>query len=391
VSGGGGGNVQINAPAGDPQALMTLADQLDQHANSVGNLGASTLTTTQGIQSSANWTGSAASAYGTFTGNTAHAVTGFENPLHTVATSIRTYAGVLKSAQQQVANAVTTANNNIKANPGSAQTEISGAQKTASDAQSDVQKAGDQAASEIGEEKSGFDEFMEKIEPGRQANEWAHLPFDASASDAWLDKVLDTWKEAAEGKVTSAKAAQSALEQDLQQTFDDEVGSIAHDYDNGEASMEDVESAFAKYASTAKTATSAAADTVDSAETGLNIAKAAGAASKVMGGLAIAGDVLTIIDPPDKGVLGHVDQVAAGGNAVSTGAVLLALNAGDEVPVWGEVMATGTGLYLAGDFIYDHRQAIGHAAVAAGHGIVTAGKATVHGISKAAHWVGSLF
>ncbi|HEX3786203.1 MAG TPA: hypothetical protein VHX38_41695 [Pseudonocardiaceae bacterium] len=388
MSGSGGGNVQIDAPAGDPQALMTLADQLDKHATSVGNLGTSTLTTTQGIQSAANWTGSAASAYGTFTGNTAHAVTGFENPLHSVATSIRTYAGVLKSAQQQVATAVTTANKNIKANPGSAQTEISGAQTTASSAASDVKKAGDQAASEIGDQKSGFDEFMEKIEPGRQANEWAHLPFDASASDVWLDKVLDSWKDAAEGKVTSAKAAQAALEKDLQQTFDDEVGSVAHDYDNGEASMEDVESAFAKYASSAKTATSAAADTVDSAETGLSLAKGAGAASEVMGGLGIAGDVLTIIDPPDKGALGHVDQVAAGGNAIGTGAVLLALNAGDEVPVWGEAMAAGTGLYLAGDFVYDHRQAIGHAFVAAGHGLATAGKAVGHGLSTAAHWIG---
>jgi hypothetical protein len=55
-----GGNVEIDAPQGDPEALLQLADQLDQHATSVGNLGASTLTTTQGIQSSANWTGQAA-------------------------------------------------------------------------------------------------------------------------------------------------------------------------------------------------------------------------------------------------------------------------------------------------------------------------------------------
>jgi uncharacterized protein YukE len=384
------GDVQINGPAGDPQALMNLADQLDQHATNVGNLGTNTLKTTQGIASAADWTGSAASAYGDFTGNTAHAVTGLESPLHNVANSIRTYAGVLKSAQQRVTDAVGTANNNIKSNPACSETEISSAQKTASDAQSEVDKAGEQCAGEVGEQESAFKVFMEKIETPAKINEWAHVPFDVAVSDAWLDKVLDSWKETAEGKVKSATQAQADLEKSLQQTFDDEVGSVAHDFDNGEASMEDVESAFAKYAADAKAATSAAADAVDTAETGVNIAKAAGAASKLMGGLAIVGDAMTIIKPEDSGAMGWVDRGAAAANAGTTG-MLLALNATDEIPVWGEAVAVGTGLYLAGDFLYHNFKPFHDLCNTVGSGIATGAKAVASGVSSLAHTVASWF
>jgi uncharacterized protein YukE len=95
------GEVQINMPTGDPAALMQLADQLDQHAGKVGDLGSNTLKTTQGIQTAADWTGSAASAYGTFTGDAARGVSGMESPLHNVANAIRDYAGVLRSAQHR--------------------------------------------------------------------------------------------------------------------------------------------------------------------------------------------------------------------------------------------------------------------------------------------------
>lgn len=337
------------------------------------------------MRSTANWSGSAANAYTTFTGGVSHGVTGFEAPLHRVANSIRTYAGVLRTAQRRVAGAISTANSAVQANSADARSQVTAAQQTSSEAQDDVRKAGDQAAGEIVGERSAFTEFMEKLEPYAKANDWAHLPLDVLASDMWLDKKLDTWKEDAEKGAKSAKSARSDLDDALQQAFDDEVGSVAHDFDNGAASMEDVESAFAKYDGMAKTATQSADAAVDVAERGLTFAKAAGAASKVMGGLAIAGDVVTIIHPSDTGAMGTVDRVAAGANMAGTATALLAANASvDWIPGVGEVVAAGTGLYLAGDFVYHNVKWVHDTVNAAAGGIA-------HGVSKAAHWVGSLF
>ncbi len=382
------GDVQIDGPQGDPQTLMQLANQLDQHANNVGNLGANTLRTTQGIQSAADWTGAAASSYGAFTGNTAHAVSGLENPLHSVATSIRNYAAVLQKAQQRVADVISAANSAITADPASAQTHIAAAQQAAGDAEAEVKEAGDQAAGEVEEQKNAFDEFMDKIEPARTANDWCHLPFDATASDLWLDKQLEAWAKSAETGLKNAKSAQAALEKTLAQSFDGEVGNIAHDFDNGEASLEDVESAFAKYAADAKVATTAASDAVDTAQAGVNLAKIAGAASKLMGGLAIAGDALTVLKPEDHGTMCWVDRGAAVANAGATG-VLLAINSADEIPVWGEAVAVGTGLYLAGDFLYHHVTWFRDACNSVGSGVATAAKAVASGVTSVAKSVAS--
>lgn len=252
--------------------------------------------------------------------------------------------------------------------------------------------AGEQAAGEVSGEKSAFDDFVEKLEPVAKANEWAHVPGDLAMSDLYVDKMLEDWKTTAEKGVNSAKQAQSDLEKSLQDAFDKDVGSVAHDYDNGLASMEDVESAFANYDQAAKTASAATSDAVDSAQTGLNVAKAAGAASKVLGGLAIAGDAFTIVKPEDSGVMGTVDRVAAGANAAGTATALIAANASaDWIPGVGEAVAAGTGLYLAGDFLYHNVKPIHDAADAVGHGVATAAKAVGSGISSAAHFVANLF
>jgi uncharacterized protein YukE len=375
-------DVVINAPAGDPRALLQLADQLDQHAGSVGDLGSNTLKTTQGVQSTADWTGSAANSYRAFTGGVAQGVSGFESPLHNVASAIRGYAGVLAGAQKHVADAVNTAATAARNKAADAQAQITAAQQVATTAQADVNSAGDRAASEIGEQKGAFDEFVEKLEPYAEANEWAHLPFDLSASDLWLDKQLEAWAKSAEEGVKGAKAARTALDTTLQQAFSDEVGSVAHDFDNGLASMEDVESAFAKYDAGATTAISTADAAVDTAETGVTWANAVGVGSKVMSGLAIAGDLYTIVKPEDTGTMGTVDQVAAGANIAGTATALLAVNASaDWIPVAGEVVAAGSGLYLAGDALY-HVPGVHDLVDHAGNAIAGAAKSTWHAVTS---------
>jgi hypothetical protein len=74
---------------------------------------------------------------------------------------------------------------------------------------------------------------------------------------------------------------------------------------------------------------------------------------RVLGGVAILGDVGTLIEPGGNSVAEDTaNRSAAGLNAVSTLVVLNA--AGDEIPVAGEVIMIGTGLYLGGDWLYNH-------------------------------------
>jgi len=100
---------------------------------------------------------------------------------------------------------------------------------------------------------------------------------------------------------------------------------------------------------------------------------AAGSLAEIKGlsytltGLGVLADAGTIISPQDKGVLGGVDRVTAGVNAI-----LLTLNATtDVVPGAGEVVIAVTGAYLAGDFLYHHRTLLRNVASDIGHAVVT--------------------
>jgi hypothetical protein len=111
---------------------------------------------------------------------------------------------------------------------------------------------------------------------------------------------------------------------------------------------------------------------------------------KAVGGpIAVWGDILTIMDPPQAGAMGWVDRTVAGTNAAVVGAdTVLSIGqlAGVEAlaelslgPV-GAVVAVGTGLYLAGAYAYRHwawfrddiARPIGHA--------------VVHAVTDVGHW-----
>jgi hypothetical protein len=74
---------------------------------------------------------------------------------------------------------------------------------------------------------------------------------------------------------------------------------------------------------------------------------------RVLGGLAIVGDVGTLIEPGGNSV---AEDTANRGAAVANGvSTVLVLNAAtDEIPVAGEVVMIGSGLYLGGDWLYNH-------------------------------------
>jgi hypothetical protein len=101
---------------------------------------------------------------------------------------------------------------------------------------------------------------------------------------------------------------------------------------------------------------------------------------KVLGAVAVIGDVGTIISPGgDNVVEDTANRTAAAGNAIST---LIVINAvGDDVPVAGELIMVGTGLYLGGDWLYHHSKLVHDAVDNAGHAIVTGVDDTGHALS----------
>jgi hypothetical protein len=116
--------------------------------------------------------------------------------------------------------------------------------------------------------------------------------------------------------------------------------------------------------------------------------------------LAVAGDVLTIAHPSQDALGGvHLEQTMAAANlgamAVTAAPVaeLLAANAAtDWIPGVGEVVMAGTVVYLAGDLIYQNREAIGHAIDWTDHEVAHVASGVGHDIaSGASHAWHSLF
>ena len=381
--GGGGGDVTVDVPPGDPASLYKLADTLDTYAAAVYNLGGDTLSTTSGIRGKAGWSGAAADTYTQFTGSASGGISALQPHLTNIASSVRTYADALDAAQKKVHTAINTANTASKNGSSDAQTQLTAARQTATQAQSDVDTAGAKASAEVDEEKGGLEKFFEVIEPYRKANEWIHVPVDAVGEPLAEDilKLLHTGPKAAEAAVDKLKDA-------LSDQFDEQVQSVAHDFDHGDASMSDIEDAMKAFTEDSKGTAEELADatkTLSHWEAG----------SHVLGGLAIAGDVLTMVDPEDKGAMGVVDRTAAGVNALAVGTGLLVdANTLDAIPVVGEVVMVadvGTGIYLAGDFLYHNFKPFHDVCNTVGSGVASAADATAHGVSKAAHSVAHFF
>ncbi|WP_194916372.1 RHS repeat domain-containing protein [Catenulispora rubra] len=89
------------------------------------------------------------------------------------------------------------------------------------------------------------------------------------------------------------------------------------------------------------------------------------AASRTTAVLGLVADYGDVILPPDKGAVGWVDR---GAGAVN-GGLLMANMVVDELPVAGEVMMIGTGVYLGGDYLYHHWKPFHDVVNDVGHGV----------------------
>jgi hypothetical protein len=113
-------------------------------------------------------------------------------------------------------------------------------------------------------------------------------------------------------------------------------------------------------------------------------------ASTALGVLGILGDATDMLSPQNKGTLGWVDRGVAATNAGFLTADLVGADLiMDAIPGVGEVAIAATGLYLAGDFLYQHWTPFRDAANDVGHATVAAATDIGHGASSAWHSVTS--
>ena len=107
--------------------------------------------------------------------------------------------------------------------------------------------------------------------------------------------------------------------------------------------------------------------------------------SYALGGLGLIADAGTLISPQNQGTLGNADRVVAGLNGLLiTGDMVLG-----GLPVVGEVALAATGIYLAGDFLYQHWTPFHDVANDVGHATVRAADDVGHVADSAWHKVTS--
>lgn len=217
--------------------------------------------------------------------------------------------------------------------------------------------------------------LLDQVEPYRKINEAVHSAWDLGFGDSKLDSLLKVALENAEGMPKqAAQAAEAAVNASIRIKVLQALADIDKASPANLAELAELEKSFGGLEA-------AAGDTASAASSATRLAQGLSGLSKVLGVTAIAGDVLTVLDPPDDGVMGYVDQGAAGINGGLIAANLLM----DEIPVVGEVVMIGTGLYLAGNFLYHNVQWFHDGCDAVADATVTAAKWVGHEAADAYH------
>jgi hypothetical protein len=99
--------------------------------------------------------------------------------------------------------------------------------------------------------------------------------------------------------------------------------------------------------------------------------------------LAMIGDGYTLASPENGGAMGWVDRAAAGGNFVFAGwDTLVAVGAVTWIPGVGEAALVGTGLYLAGDYLYHRWKPFTDVCDDVGHATVSVAKGAWHDVTS---------
>jgi uncharacterized protein YukE len=380
-------------PPGDPAAIEDAAAAIGRYAVQVGDLAAATHRTMTGVVAGGEWTGSAVDAYTVWTRGLVRGVAGMEEPFAQVPRAVAGYAAALRTAQARVGEyndcqqrAAAFQGPVSPAMSSSVQAGLQALRAYAEDALTALDQAADAAGRALNSIAETLDHVFGASGPFRAWLENVTRPWDAAAADAILE-VLEGKGEEAE---KAAEWAREGLPEELAKTMNEMLKAplseaAARTNLADAAASGDLQELDAILERWQNLRGAAQAFTDDwGAETspllarllpGLKGLGAAADAATVIGG------VYTMISPPeyDGGNLRAIDRVA-GGAAAFGGAAGLAVTAGVDfsalsigafglsfVPVAGQVLAVGAGLYLAGDWAYHHTHQIAHAFDTARH------------------------
>jgi uncharacterized protein YukE len=369
-------------PPGDPAAIEDAAGKLRSYGSQIATLADSTRSTSSRIAANADWTGSSADAYTGFTGSFATGIARMEEPLQSIYSVAARYADGLKSAQAKVSAYLSHAKQiSSFVGPVSAEEQ---AQNTATlkTLEQDAEAALDEFESLTESTANFFKNLGDTLKdvfgldgPFRDWLETITRPWDSVGGDAILEGIVQKGESLEKAFDSTKEANAEALQEAINDDFDDIVGSVAQDYDAGNASLSDLEAAyntFEKASQTLTDASSAFAPEEGTLVKMLPYLKNAGRFADVAG---IVGGTYTVIEPPDydQGAARVGARVAggamalgsaaglAGGFAAADGTILTATVAGSlTVPVLGECVAAGAGLYLVGDWAYHNTHLIAH-------------------------------
>lgn len=374
----------LSKPPGNPAAIENAAGQLRSLASQISTLADSTRSMSSRIAANADWSGSSADAYTGFTGSFAAGIARMEEPLQSIYSVAARYADALRNAQTKVDAYLSHAKQVSSISGPVSPQEQSQNDATLKILEQDAEAAltGFELLAQSTEEffKNLGDTLKEVFASEGPFHDWLETitrPWDTIGGDGILEALVQKGENLEKAFENAAKANKAALQEAINNDFDRIVGTVAQDYDAGDATLSDLESAyqtFEKASQTLTDASSAFAPEEGTLVKMLPYLKNFGRFADVLG---IIGGTYTVIDPPeyDEGAMRGVSRgagvaMAAGSAAglvgsfgVMDGVMLGSLT----IPGIGEGVAAAAGAYMVGDWAYHHTHQIAHAFDAARH------------------------
>jgi uncharacterized protein YukE len=415
-----GGGYFASIP-GDPDEVRAAASQIARLATRIGTHGTSVARQSTGVVGF-GWSGPAATRFDGLAHRLAVVHTDIQTVLGTLPSALSAYADELETAQQQIQKAtlmmqeaVESFSSSVAALPVVAADAAPSAQQDHQAAASSIKAAyQDQAASATSLARTATAEHQVAVArlaahvnrvagEGRGVQETLTQIGDSLGIPVAVLSALSTvaMLRAAERLAPggSAFGATAAREADQLTRF------LARAMLRGEVNAEEAVDRLVAFADNKALAQARFANNAkaDAGAGGLldlgRFTDAAKWSGRGAGLLALAGDAYIIWHPDEAGAWGDVEGGMAAANGAGTAGLpatdgfglaeaggLLAADASlGWVPIAGQVLVVGTGLYLLGDYLYSHPQWFHDGIDAVGTGFVDAGEAIGHGTVATMH------
>lgn len=377
-------------PPGNPDVLEAAAARLAQTAGAWGDLAGTTSRSAESVRTAADWTGSAADQQEAFHAALSSGIARGEAPMTKVAGAVRSYAGYLRTAQQRVEAANSSAELAASTGHPAHAANAAAAHDDAQSALAQLDAEGARAAATVAEADGESKGLFSPEGLLRSTIEEIHTILGATGADGIL------W--------AAGKAPEQAEKfmKDLTGKDGTEAEWLEDMLREAKASGEPWDSVLDRWYAKSDAARAFGEQFVQDTKFAGNLTRGLRMAGAPF---AIAGDISTIADPAQSGAMGWVDRGAAAVNAGYVGAdglgalggalgveALADLSLG---PV-GAGIAVGTGLYLAGSYAYKHwtgfrnvcndvGHGVVHVASDIGHAATSAASGVEHGVSSAWH------